>query len=191
MRRRRVQPWVVAVLLAAALVATATASAHKPLSHTTSSAPRVCRSVQLTITVGWSFAGLGTAGANIRFRNHSSRPCSLHGWPTLTLQTPGPDAEQTHAQNWPGSSFADVTRNGVPTVILRPNQRADAIFEGPDGQTTSTPCGPAYRTLRVALPGDHQNTTLSGWIGYLDHFMPSCAQIHISPILPSTAVYKG
>jgi hypothetical protein len=153
--------------------------------------PATCRSSQLTVTMGHSFAGLAHAGANIRFTNHSNRTCRLHGWPTLSFQTTPPHATHAQAGDWLGSSFADVTSVGAPTVILKPGQKADAIFKGPDGPTNNTTCPPSFRTVRVTPPGDTRSTTISAWISYLGHFMPACGQIHVSPVPPSAAVYKG
>lgn len=152
-------------------------------------ATHTCRTSQLKITMGHTFAGLGTAGANIRFINKSTATCELHGWPTLIAETAG--AAHAHALDRPGTEFADVSQAGVPTVILKPDQRADAIFEAADGSPSEAPCGPAYRTLRVTPPGNTKNVTISAWIWYLGRFLPSCSAIRLSPVLASTAVYKG
>jgi hypothetical protein len=151
----------------------------------------ICRTSQLKIITGHSFAGLGTAGANIRFTNRSSKSCELHRWPTLIATTAAPDTAHAAAQDRPGTEFADVSQVGVPTVILKPNHRADAIFEAADGSPSGTTCGPAYRTLRVTPPGNTKSVTISARIPYLGRFLPSCSQIRLSPVLASTAVYKG
>jgi hypothetical protein len=151
----------------------------------------ICRTSHLMITMGDSFAGLGTAGANVRFINDSGATCKLHGWPTLIAETAPPGSAHADAEDWSGTDFPDVSQVGVPMVILKPHQRADAIVEAADGSPSSAPCGPAYLTLRVKPPGNTSSVTISAWIPYLDQFLPSCSQIRLSPVLASTAVYKG
>lgn len=149
-----------------------------------------CASAQLTITVGHSFAADQVAGANIRFTNRSSRACSMRGWPILLFTDP--HGKSTKANDAPDRAFANVKHTGDPLVLLRPTQRADAVFEGADGPISGRgTCGPGFRTIRVTPPGDAKHATLSAWIAWLGAFMPPCSQIRVSPILPSSAVYKG
>jgi hypothetical protein len=169
----------------------ASTAGREPTNTRLANALPSCRPSQLKITMGHSFAGLGTAGANIRFIKHSGGSCKLHGWPTLIAEPAAPGSAHTHAQDRPGMDFADVGKVGVPTVILKPNQLADAIFEAADGSPSGTPCGPAYRTLRVTPPGYTKSVTLSAWIPYLGRFLPSCSRIILSPVLASAAVHKG
>lgn len=150
-----------------------------------------CRASQLKITMGYSFAGLGTAGANIRFINRSTVSCELYGWPKLIAETSAPSSAHTRAQDWPGPEFADVSQVGVPTVILKPNQRADAIFDAADHSPNGAPCGPARRSLRVTPPENTRSVAISAWIPYLGQFLPSCSPIRLSPVLASTSVYDG
>jgi hypothetical protein len=150
-----------------------------------------CAIAQLTISVGHSFAADRVAGANIRFTNRSSRACWLRGWPTLAFQTK-PQGRPTRAKAAPDTLFADVKQIGDPLVLLRPGQRADAIFDGADGPLSGTgTCGPAFKAIRVTPPGDTQHATVSAWIAWLGAYMPACSQIRVSPILPSSDVYKG
>lgn len=150
---------------------------------------RTCQTAQLKIAMGHTFAGLGTSGENVRFINTSTATCQLHGWPKLIAQTAG--AAHVQAVDRPGQGFADVQEGGVPTVILKPGRRADALFEAADGSPSGVPCGPSYRTLRITPPGNTKGVTISAWIRYLGGFLPSCSAISLSPVLPSAAVYKG
>lgn len=150
-----------------------------------------CSLAQLRIAVGHSFAADTVAGANIRFTNRSRRACWLHGWPRLVFATArhGRVVRAIDAPDW---QFADVQHIGDPVVLLQPAQRADAIFEGADGPLSGVgTCGPGFRTIRVTPPGDSRHSTVSAWIAWLGDFMPPCSQIRVSPILPSSAVYKG
>jgi hypothetical protein len=84
----------------------------------------------------------------------------------------------------------DPHRIGVPSVVIRPGHRADAIFAAADG-TGGEQCGKPYRTLRVTAPGAIRSVSISAYILYLGHFLPSCGEIRLSPILPSADLYKG
>jgi Protein of unknown function (DUF4232) len=161
------------------------ARANVPLTAT-----HACRTSELNIRIGHSQAAGGTAGAYIEFINRSMRVCKLQGWPRLIAGS----ASRGFAvvRDTPASGLAGVIRPriGVPTVILVHNHRADAVFAAADGQGIK-PCGRPYRTLRVIPPGNTQSVTLSAWIWYLGRFLPSCGQIRLSPVLPSTDLYKG
>ena len=149
-----------------------------------------CAMTQLAITVGHSFAADQIAGANIRFTNRSSRACWLRGWPTLVFA--GHRRSAARAKDAPDQAFADVKRIGDPVVLLRPGQRADAVFDGADGPISGRgTCGPGFRTISVTPPGDTQHAAVSAWIAWLGAYMPACSEISVSPVLPSAAVYKG
>lgn len=149
-----------------------------------------CTIAHLTITVGHSFAADQVAGANIRFTNRSRGACWLRGWPTLIF-TNG-QGRSTKAKDAPDRAFADVKHIGDTVLLLRPSQRADAVFSGADGPISGRgTCGPGFRTISVTPPGGSQHATVSAWIAWLGAYMPPCSQIRVSPILPSSAVYKG
>ena len=157
---------------------------------TLASPTRPCRTSQLEIKMGHNGPAAGTVSAYIEFINRSVRVCDLRGWPTLIAETAA--GGSARAGNGPASEFAGVTATGVgvPTVTLKPNQRADAVFSAADGQGI-TPCGPRYRTLRLTPPANTKAVTISAWIPNLDAFLPSCSHIHVSPTLPSSYLYKG
>jgi hypothetical protein len=149
-----------------------------------------CAFAQLRITVGHSFAADQVAGANIRFMNRSSRACWLHGWPTLIFTDS--QGKPMQAREAPDRAFADVKHIGDPVVLLRPKQRADAVFDGADGPISGRgTCGAGFRAISVTPPGDSRHATVSAWIEWLGAYMPPCSQIRVSPILPSAAVYMG
>jgi hypothetical protein len=176
--------WALALSSAAVAVPTSTPVARAARQ------PK-CALAQLRIALGHSFAADTVAGANIRFTNHSSRPCWLHGWPTLVFETHR-HGRVMKAKDAPDWQFADVKHIGDPVVLLGPGQRADAIFDGADGPLSGVgTCGPGFRTIRVTPPGDSQHSTVSAWIAWLGDFMPPCSQIRVSPILPSSAAYNG
>jgi len=78
-----------------------------------SEAVHACRTAQLKVTPGHSFAGLGTSGENIRLTNVSRVTCELHGWPTLIAETAR--GAHVHALDRAGMGFPD--RRTVRTAL--------------------------------------------------------------------------
>jgi len=114
----------------------------------------------------------------------------MHGWPILVFA--GPLGKTAKAEEAPDQAFANVEHIGDPVVLLRPKQRADAVFDGADGPMSGrATCGHGFRTISVTPPGDSRHATVSAWIAWLGAYMPPCSEIGVSPILPSTAVYMG
>ena len=87
--------------------------------------------------------------------------------------------------------FGPYRVRGIPVVVLRPGKRADAVFAGSDipgpGASSCTP----YRHFRVRAPGGSHSVLLSAWLRYLDAFMPSCAGISVTTVVPASALYRG
>jgi hypothetical protein len=170
-----------------------------PLAHGTSqlrggrlsSARRipVCPTAALGVRLIHSMAGLGQSGGYLAFTNRSNSTCKLRGWPKLiglTAQGQATSARDVAA----GSVGANV--KGVPTVILKFHQRGDAVFAAADGPTTGRgTCPPSYHRLRVTPPGNSKAFVISAWIPYLNAYLPACAGIEVSPIVPSSTLYKG
>jgi len=111
------------------------ALANTSVSLHASRVPR-CETTQLTIRMIHSMAGLGQSGGTLAFINRSPTSCTLHGWPKLQGLTAAGRA--TTARDVPAGSVG-VDAIGVPTVILEPHRRADAVFVASDGSTTGAP----------------------------------------------------
>jgi hypothetical protein len=188
--------WATAAVSAALLASVGTSSAadHRAVRDSSQTRFHACRASQLTVKLGHSEAGGGTTGGDIEFANRSTSVCTLSGWPKLVAHTANGSSARAH--RYPAADFAgfavgvDVARVRVPIVVIRPGRRADAIFAAADGPG-NRPCGKPYRTLHITAPGTTENVAISAWIPYLDHFLPSCSQIRLSPVLPSADLYKG
>lgn len=141
-------------------------------------APPTCMTSQLHLWVTRSGAALGTVGGYLAFTNRGST-CVLRGWPTLTAVGPGATRTAIHVR----STMFGPNTNGVPTVRLRHGWTAVAAFTAGDNPPTSSPCGPDYRTLRVTPPGNTRSATVSAWIAYDDHLLPSCTGIEVSMVV--------
>ncbi len=149
-----------------------------------------CHTSQLRIRTFHSFAGLGHSGAYIAFTNQSRTACDLRGWPKLMTVTAAGHASA--ADDWPASSF-EVTHTGIgiPVVKLAPGKRADAEFKASDNNRTGTRCPPSYRWLRVTPPDNTRSVVLTAWVRYLDAYLPSCAGVALSTVLPASNFMGG
>jgi len=142
-----------------------------------------------------SYAGLGHAGGIIGFTNRSSTTCRLTGWPTLVaLSNTGRTATALHeAGELQGHLMPEHPRiPALPSVILRPGQRADAVFGGTDNPDLhGTRCRSFIRYLRVTPPGNAHSVVLSAWIGWLGGYLPACQRIGVSMVVPRSDLYHG
>ena len=148
-------------------------------------APPTCTTSHLYIWVTHSGAALGTVGGYLAFTNRGST-CVLRGWPTLTAV--GPGGTRTAVRVRETMFGPQPTVKGVPVVRLRHGWTAVAAFTAGDNGATSARCGPDYRTLRVTPPGNTQNATVSAWIAYYDHLLPSCTGIEVSMVVAASSL---
>jgi Protein of unknown function (DUF4232) len=150
----------------------------------------VCTTSQLAIRPFHLGAALGTVGGYIGFRNTSSVPCSLSGWPTLVAVTrTGQSAKVVHA--WSTMFGPNLRAKRAPTVILHHGERADAVFTAGDVPGPSGTCPSPYRFLRVTPPNDTRSVRVSAWITGLGAYLPRCTGIYLSVVVPSADLYHG
>ncbi len=88
-----------------------------------------CRTSQLAIDIAGPGFGAGNVGAWLRFTNTGSKPCRLHGWPTLIGVTAGGDRTSA-GETRSVMTFPNIEK--APTVTLQPGDVAYAAFEGSD-----------------------------------------------------------
>jgi hypothetical protein len=174
----------VAVLLATASAAAAPTSAQP-------GATRPCRTSDLRITLVHSGAAAGTVGGYVAFTNRAGTPCRLIGWPTLVAVTAA--GAQTTALHRRSTMFGPSPKlTGMPAVLLRHGERADAVFTAGDNPGPGkTICPPSYRHLRVTPPGSTTSVQLSAWLPYLDAYLPACTDIEVSMVVPASDLYRG
>ena len=169
-------------IVAATLVAlVSAASAH-------GTAARTCATSQLRIRLAKSLVAAGNVGGYIAFTNRAGVTCRLTGWPRLVAVTRAGTA--TTAVRVRSTMFGPRPNlRGVPVVILRPGATADAVFAGSDipgpGQAR---CPHPYRRLRVTPPGSARSVTISAWLPGLDAYLPSCARIAVTMVVPASAL---
>jgi hypothetical protein len=151
----------------------------------TAAPPPTCATSQLHVWVAHSGAALGTVGGYLAFTNRGST-CVLRGWPTLTAVGPGEARTAVHVRETMFGPRKPV--RGVPAVRLRHGWTAVAAFTAGDHGPTSAPCGPDYRTLRVTPPGNTRSATVSAWIAYYGHLLPSCTRIDVSMVVAASSL---
>ena len=154
-----------------------------------SSRIRTCKTAELMIEVRHGAAAAGTAGGYVGFTNRSDRVCRLSGWPTLVALAAGRSRVAVHARSTMFGPRPEIV--GVPVVMLRHGQRADAVFTTSDipgpGQTRC----PAYRHLRVTPPGNTRSVVVSAWLAGLAAYLPACTAIEVSFVVRASTLYHG
>jgi hypothetical protein len=177
---------LVAVALLTALSATSAATSAQRLtvpSLTTHQVP-ACAPRLLGIRVVRTFAAGGTAGGVLGFTNHSRSRCRLSGWPTFVAIEAG--GRSLTGVNVEGTMFGPYGIHGVPIVTVPVGGQADAVFAGGDGAATA--CPPPFRYIRVGAPKAKVTVVLSGWLPYLDAYLPSCTRTSVSPVVQPSAL---
>jgi Protein of unknown function (DUF4232) len=180
----------VAGIAALALVASS-AAATTGWKHGPSAPARMCTRAQLKVSRGHSGVAAGTVGGYIGFTNRGEAPCRLSGWPTLVaVSADGTSRTALHHRSTMFGPRPNI--RGVPVVILRHGERADAVFTGSDipgpGETS---CRSPFRWLRVTPPGGSRSVVLTAWLPALAQLMPNCGDIEVSMVVPASALYHG
>lgn len=158
-----------------------TANASLPTPTAPEAATPSCTTARLQISVVHTAVAAGTVGGYLSFVNMSKEPCHLQGWPTIIGETAGTTTVSRQVRSV--LTFPDVT--GVPTVTLDPGAAAVAAFAGGDNPAGSaSSCPPPYRSIQVTPPGNTQPVSLSAWIPYDNAYLPSCAGIDVTMVVP-------
>jgi hypothetical protein len=173
----------VGFVVAALMVAAATLS-RVALSG---SEPPRCRTAHLKIAARHIAVAGGTIGGYLTFRNDGTTTCRLRGWPTVVAYTAGGVSVVATRTR---STMFGPTVTGVPTVVLKPGSRADAVFTSGDNPSPKTPCT-SYRKLRVTPPGDSSSAEVSAWFASLGSWFPACTEMWLSMVVSPTDLYRG
>jgi hypothetical protein len=143
---------------------------------TTGSLAPVCVSRQLRLSAEGGDAGAGNRVAVLAAQNVGAQPCSLNGYPTVTLL----DGErrsltEIRAAQQPGNYFGGATE---PTpVTLAPQGKAyfDIAWSVVPNEAIGEQACPDAATVRVAAPGDTSVVTLT------QAFAPCGRRIRVRP----------
>ena len=150
----------------------ATTPAPSPTATTTPSATRSapalvhCTPAQLTVRVLPGGAAQGVEIAAATFTNSSNAPCSLSGYPTVTLLLAG----QVRLS-------ASPALGSTPTpVTLAPGKQAQALIED-----TSSCNAPLSDTISVVAPNQPAGAT-----AYQRPFQLRLCTVHVDPVAPAS-----
>ena len=166
---------------AAPVVAPAGAAAPSGPATAASGAPP-CKGPQLKLSNEGGDAGAGNRVANIGLQNIGAQPCTVTGYPGVTVQDrQGRALAGVRAEQSTGSYF---TQGEAPVpVTLQPREKA--AFElawnvMPHEGEGETAC-PSVARIRVTAPGDTSPVTLDMPL------TPCGGRVRVSPVRPLTA----
>ena len=137
-----------------------------------------CSATDLTVTTGQGSGAVGHAGLPLIFTNAGTGPCTLTGYPAVTLfDAAGQPA--VHASHVPRGYLGGLANEPVPTLVLRPGQHAAALLEGVNAPAPGQSSCATYPEMQVAAPGvDHPTRIHSP--------APGCSRFQVHPVLPGT-----
>lgn len=146
---------------------------------TTSSSPGLARCAfsALSISPGHPGGGLGHEGVVLLFKNVTSAPCTLSGYPGVAgLNASG--QQVTEAQRTPNGYLGGMrTGSSTPPVVtLQPGSVASAMVEGTDVPQGSAPSCTTYPSLLVTPPTSKKSKRVT--VG-----LPGCSPLQVHPIL--------
>ena len=112
-----------------------------------------CKSDQIAVVAITAGVGAGSTYQELGFLNVSTSPCTLKGWPSVTLlNSAGVQA---------GQSTPSLTAPGTAppaSVTLSPGDAATATVQGSDGSVTYSSSCATYPWFLVTPPGITQAT---------------------------------
>jgi hypothetical protein len=112
-----------------------------------------CKSDQITVVAITAGVGAGSTYQELGFLNVSTSPCTLRGWPNVTLLN-GAGVQA-------GQSFPTPTAPGTSppaAVTLAPGSAATATVQGSDGFVQYQSSSASYPWFDVTPPGISQTT---------------------------------
>lgn len=155
---------------------------------TATAAATPCHNDQIAVADGGGGAGLGHEDQVLLFKNETSTPCSLTGYPGVAgLDSDGQQVVQ--AQRTLSGYLGGLWNNALapPTVSLQPGQTGSAIVEGTDVNVGTEVC-PYYSKLLVTPPGLTESTpvTVRGLGSPPYQGLPGCSPIEVHPVVPGS-----
>ena len=156
------------------------------LTPTTGPLAPPCRSNQLKLSAEGGDAGAGNRVAVLGAQNVGAQPCSLNGYPTVTLlDGQGRSLTAIRAEQQPGNYFGGVT--GPTPVTLAPQAKAwfDIAWSVVPNEAIGERACPSAATVRMAAPGDTAVVTLA------QAFAPCSGRIRVRPFRAAVSDVVG
>ncbi len=137
---------------------------------TTTTGPPSCESSSLSLSRGGTSGATGTIGLGVIIRNTGTSPCTLDGYPTLTLTPASGSVSPVFSVTGPSPSVVEIAGKG----------EAGFVVEYSDVQVNGETSCPEIVSMRVALPG-----SAGGPISMARRFFPcGSPNIEVSAVLP-------
>ncbi|RZJ19675.1 MAG: DUF4232 domain-containing protein [Brevundimonas sp.] len=140
-----------------------------------------CKGGQLRLTNEGGDAGMGNRVAVLGIQNTGAQPCSLTGYPTVTLLDSKGQALAVRADQNPGNYFHSNT--APEPVELRPQTRAyfDLAWNVVPHEGQGETICPSTARVRLTVPGDAAPVSLA------QTFTPCGGRVRVSPFRPVEA----
>jgi hypothetical protein len=139
-----------------------------------------CAFTQLSVTATSGEGGLGHVADLLQFKNTSSSPCQLSGYPGVAgLDSSG--QQEVQAVRTLNGYLGGVPTGTVPPVVtLAPGDTASATLEGTDVPVGNESNCPSYPALLVTPPNTRQSVVVGVEI-------EGCSPIQIHPVVAGTS----
>jgi hypothetical protein len=135
--------------------------------------PAACIGPQLAVSAGQGDGAAGHIGARVIFKNTSTKPCTLYGFPGVA----GLDAagkQQVQAQRVTNGYLGTAK---VTTVLVAPGASASALVAAVDVPSGNATSCPTYPKLLVTPPGTRDSHTVA-------LSLPGCPTLDVYPVVP-------
>ncbi len=136
-----------------------------------------CSPPSLSATARSAAVGLGHVGVVLIFTDRHSPPCTVRGYPTVTVSA------HRVTRSLLGYRGGLEGTSTLPTINLSPGQSASALLEGSDTNRTGQRCS-SVTGLRVVLPGFTSSTRVQ-----LEHSneVTLCGGLAIHPMVAGSS----
>jgi len=169
------------LLVPAMGLAVAVSSASVARAATTARVPR-CATVSLRVWVGITTTAMGTVAAEFGFTNHSTKTCSLYGYPRVQMLKKSGKNLSTTDEKAPGAFGIQKKK-----VVLAPGKTAyfGVVYHNQTGYAKLT-C-PTSAALQLTPPQDVRAVTLYGSVAQIAPYGGTTEHLHCG-IVRVTAV---
>ncbi|MDA8208003.1 MAG: DUF4232 domain-containing protein [Actinomycetota bacterium] len=161
-----------------------------PAATTTTTVPSgegmpACAGQHLQVSMGRNGAAAGTVFVSLQFKNVSSLPCSLQGWPSVVGELASGAQVAASKSDQPPLGM-DQT---APSAVLLPANGgvAEAQLAGSDVPSSGVGECPTFTYLLIAAPGTGTTSRIPAFVPNLGVGMPDCRGLSVTWVVPYQA----
>jgi len=130
---------------------------------------------RLTVSVTAGLSGMGNSSSVLLVRNNGTTACHLMGYPLIQMDNSM--GQEAAGVQTPGGIAGGLPAGApIPGLVLRKDDVASAVIEGPDLPIGATTVCPSYASFTVTLPGQPTSVTV-------DHRMDACSGLTVHPFV--------